>query len=296
MDNIPSELVQAGGEAMIYMLLIICNKTWPTGEWPTLWTQPMIVTLPKKGNLQLCQNYCTISLISHPSKIMLRILLNRLKPQAEGIIKEEQAGFRAGRSTTEQIFNLRMLCEKYLEHQQSLYHVFVDFKKAFDRVLHAALRVTMRLYNINDNLIRTTECLYNKATSEVYHYNNNWSAPRMSAFPHPLQHLRRENNGWRTWRSWRNSQYWRQDNYKLTFCRRHWRPSWTKACLFVCWLLIVPATCECISGTDLHRQFYVLPHWDRRCRSNFPSHPVTVYWHRADQSQCWPYNARRLAG
>ena len=66
--------------------------------------------------------------------------------------------------------------------------------------------------------------------------------------------------------------------------------------LFVCWMLIVPATCECISGTDLLRQFYVLPHWDRSCRSNFPSHPVTVYWHRADQSQCWPYNARRLAG
>ena len=63
-----------------------------------------------------------------------------------------------------------------------------------------------------------------------------------------------------------------------------------------CWLLNVPATCECISGTDLHRQFYVLPHWDRSCRSNFPSHPVTVYWHRADQSRCWPYNARRLAG
>ena len=62
------------------------------------------------------------------------------------------------------------------------------------------------------------------------------------------------------------------------------------------WLLNVPATCKCISGTDLLRQFYVLPHWDRSCRPNFPSHPVTVYWHRADQSQCWPYNARRLAG
>ena len=71
--------------------------------------------------------------------------------------------------------------------------------------------------------------------------------------------------------------------------------SWDEVC-FVCWLLNVPATCQCISGTDLHRQFYVLPHWDRSCRSNFPSHPVTVYWHRADQSQCWPYNARRLAG
>ena len=66
--------------------------------------------------------------------------------------------------------------------------------------------------------------------------------------------------------------------------------------IVVCWLLNVPATCECISGTDLLRQFYVLPHWDRSCRSNFPSHPVTVYWHRANQSQWWPYNARRLAG
>ena len=56
-----------------------------------------------------------------------------------------------------------------------------------------------------------------------------------------------------------------------------------------CWLLNVPATCECVSGTDLLRQFYVLPHWDRSCRPNFPSHPVTVYWHRADQSQHWPY-------
>ena len=65
---------------------------------------------------------------------------------------------------------------------------------------------------------------------------------------------------------------------------------------FVCWLLNIPATCKCISGTDLLRQFYVLPHWDRSCRSNFPSHPVTVYWHQADQSQRWPYNARHLAG
>ena len=54
------------------------------------------------------------------------------------IIAEEQADFRAGRSTTKQIFNLRILYEKYLQHQQDLYYVFIDFKKAFDRVWHAA--------------------------------------------------------------------------------------------------------------------------------------------------------------
>ena len=75
-----------------------------------------------------------------------------------------------------------------------------------------------------------------------------------------------------------------------------WYHGGAEVCLFVGWLFNVPATCECISGTDLLRQFYVLPHWDRSCRSNFPSHPVTVYWHQADQSQRWPYNARCLAG
>ena len=90
---------------------------------------------------------------------------NRLKPEAEKIIAEEQAGFRLGRSTTEQIFNLRILCERYHQH---LYHVFVDFKKAFDRVWHAALWATMRLYNIHTNLIRVIEHLYDKASSAVY--------------------------------------------------------------------------------------------------------------------------------
>ena len=124
---------------MIDALTTICNKIWQTGEWPTSRTQSLVITLPKKGNLQQCQIYRTISLLSHPSKVMLKIILNRLKPQAEKIIAEKQAGFRAGRSTTEQIFNLRILCEKYLQHQQDVYHVFVDFKKAFDRVWHAAL-------------------------------------------------------------------------------------------------------------------------------------------------------------
>ena len=133
----------------------------------TPWTQSFVITLPKKGNLPQCQNYRTISLISHPSKVMLEIILNRLKPQAEKIIAEEQAGFRAGRSTREQIFNLRILYVKYLQHQQNLYQIFIDFKKAFDRVWHAALWETMKKYNISANLIQVTKKLYNRATSAV---------------------------------------------------------------------------------------------------------------------------------
>ena len=108
-----------------------------------------------------------ISFISHPSKVLLKSILNRLKRQAEKIITEKQAGFRAWRSTTAQIFYLRFLCEKYLQHQQDLYHVFIDFKKAFDRIWHAALWATMKKYNISTNLIWIIKHLYNKATSAV---------------------------------------------------------------------------------------------------------------------------------
>ena len=113
-DNIPAQLVQAGGKAMIDILTSICNNIWKIGEWPTTWIKSLVITHSKKGNLQLCQNYRTTSLISHPSKVMLKIVLNRLQSQEQEIIAEEQAGFRAGRRTREQIFNLRILCEKYL--------------------------------------------------------------------------------------------------------------------------------------------------------------------------------------
>ena len=107
---------------------------------------------------------------------------------------------------------------------------FVDFKKEFDRVWHATLWATMRLYSINDNLIRTIECLFNKATSAVYHNNN-------------------------------IGEWFRTTTGMCQGCLLF--PTFFNVFLersFVCWLLNVPATCECISGTDLHRQFYVLPH------------------------------------
>ena len=123
---------------MIDILTSICNKSLKTGKWPTTWTESLVITLPKKGNLQLCQNYMTISLISHPSKVMLKGIQNRLQPQAEEIIAEEQAGFRAGRITKEQIFNLRILCEKNLQHQQNLYDVFI-YMNVKNRFLFSAV-------------------------------------------------------------------------------------------------------------------------------------------------------------
>ena len=130
------------------------HPSWQTGEWTIPWTQSLVMTLHKKGNQQQCQNYRAISLISHSSKVMLKTILNRFKPKAEKIIVEEQAGFRAGRSSTKQIFNLKILCEKYHQHQQDLYHVFMDFKKAFDRGWHPALSESLNnLYDLATNAV-----------------------------------------------------------------------------------------------------------------------------------------------
>ena len=79
-NNIPAKLIQSGGDTLIDILTINCNKIWQSGEWAMRWMQSLIITLLNKGNLHLCQNYCTISLISHSSKVMLTILLYRPQP------------------------------------------------------------------------------------------------------------------------------------------------------------------------------------------------------------------------
>ena len=95
-------------------------------------TQSLIIPLPKKGDLKQCQNYRTISLISHPSKTMLWVILNQPKTKAEELLAEEQAGFRPGRSTVEQQ-------RSSLQRQHYLFHSFMNFMKAFGRVWHAGL-------------------------------------------------------------------------------------------------------------------------------------------------------------
>jgi len=90
-----------------------------------------------------------------------------LKNVTEELLAEEQAGFRAGRSTVEQIFNCRIIIEKHLEHQKDLYHNFIDFKKAFDRVWHEGLWHVMRNYGIDENLVQTIEALYKDSKSAV---------------------------------------------------------------------------------------------------------------------------------
>ena len=92
-DNIPGELFTHCREEMLTVMTTLCQHIWKTHEWPDIWSKSLIITIPKKGDLKKCENYRTISLICHVSKILLRIINNRMNPQAEDILAEEQAGF-----------------------------------------------------------------------------------------------------------------------------------------------------------------------------------------------------------
>ena len=111
----------------------------------------------------------TISIISisHASKVMLKILLNHLQTRTEEVIAEEQAGFLANRSMTEQIYNICVLSEKYSQHQLEIYHAFIDFKQAFGQVWHEGLLDTMYLFGFDDKLITLICQLYKQTNSTL---------------------------------------------------------------------------------------------------------------------------------
>ena len=93
----------------------------------------------EKGNAKECSNYCTIALISHASKVMLKILQARFQQYVNHELPDVQAGFRKGRGTRDQIANIRWIMEKAREFQKNIYFCFIDYAKAFDCVDHSKL-------------------------------------------------------------------------------------------------------------------------------------------------------------
>ena len=155
-------------ERKLEILQDICYKILKTGIWPADWTTSILIPIPKKASFK-CADYRTIAiaLISHASKVMLKILQKRIAPTVESLLDDFQAGFRAGRSTAEQVASLRIFCEKYIEHDSKVFLSFVDYRKAFDRVWHDAIWAVLRKYGIDENIMRALEQLYTKSTSKV---------------------------------------------------------------------------------------------------------------------------------
>jgi len=166
-DNITAEMILAGGDSSISVLHTLCQKIYHEGKCPADWGKAVIVPLHKKGDKMECSNYRGISLLSIPSKVYTKVLQQRLKKKVEEVLAEEQAGFRPGRGTVDQIFVIRQLAEKFFERNRTLYNNFIDFKQAFDSVWQQGLWQALRNNGIPEDLVLLLEDLYSKSVSAV---------------------------------------------------------------------------------------------------------------------------------
>ena len=117
----------------------IGQQIWKTQQWPQDWKRSVFILIPNKGNAKECSNYHTIVLISHTSKIMLKILQSRLQQYMNQELPDVQAEFRKGRGTRDQIANICWIIEKSREFQENIYFCFIDYAKAFACVYHNKL-------------------------------------------------------------------------------------------------------------------------------------------------------------
>ena len=150
-DSIPAELFKILKDDTVKVLHSICQQIWKTQQRPQDWKRSVFIPIPKKGNAKECSDYCTITLISHASKVMLKILQAMLQQYMNRELPDVQAGFRKDRGARDQITNICWIIEKAREFQKNIYFCFIDYAKAFVCMDHH------KLYSERDGNTRPPE-------------------------------------------------------------------------------------------------------------------------------------------
>ena len=164
-DGVPPEVLKRGGVSEI--MLNFYNDALENGSFPDQWRNLLIVPVPKKGDLSRTSNYRGISLTSVALKTLNKIILNRLLPHIEPILRDNQNGFRPGRSTTSHILALRRLLEGVTERKLTSVILFIDFKRAFDSLHRGILMRILRAYGIPEKLVKLIQCSYEDTLARV---------------------------------------------------------------------------------------------------------------------------------
>ena len=154
----------------------ICQQIWKTQQWPQNWKRSVFIPIPKKGNAKECSNYHTIALISHASKVMLKILQARLQQYMNCELPGVQVGLRKDRGTRDQVANFYWVTKKAREFQKNIYFCFTDYAKAFDCVDHNKLLKILEDMGIPDHLTCLLRNLYadQEATVRTGHGMIDW--------------------------------------------------------------------------------------------------------------------------
>jgi hypothetical protein len=163
-DQIPAELIKAGGRINRSDIRKLIISIWSKEALPEEWKESLIVPIYKKGDKTDCSKYRGISLSSPTYKILSNIVLSRLTPYAEDIIGDHQCGFRLNRSITDHIFSIRKILEKKWEYNEAVHQLFIDFRNAYYSVRREVLYNILTEFGIHINLVR----LINICLSEKY--------------------------------------------------------------------------------------------------------------------------------
>ena len=168
-DNIPAEALKLDIETTVDMLHPLFEQIWNEEQLPADWKEGYLIKLPKKGDLSICSNYRGIMLISVPGKVFSRILLNRMKGEVDHKLRDQQAGFRKGRSCTDQIATLRIIIEQSAEWNSSLYVTFIDYEKAFDSVDRDTIWKLLRHYGVPNKIVNIIKSSYEGLNCKIIH-------------------------------------------------------------------------------------------------------------------------------
>ena len=143
---------------------------------------------PKKGNAKECSNYCTIALITHTSKVILKILQARLQQYMNPELPDFQAGFRKGRGNRDQIANIPWIIKKAREFQKNIYFCFIDYAKTFDCVDHNKLWKILKKMGIADQLTCLLRSLYERENM-LYTYDGIFFSSKNEGIPVTFCHM-----------------------------------------------------------------------------------------------------------
>jgi hypothetical protein len=169
-DGIPPVLWKHGGQSLAKRLTRLIQRVWDTSQLPSDWYSSIIIPLFKKGDKTVCSNHRGISLLDTAYKLLEIIILNRIRPESETIARENQCGFRPGRSTIDQILALRLIIEQRQEYREPIVIGFVDFKAAFDSVDRSRMFDILGEAGIPRKIVEMVRLLYSRSNSSVRVY------------------------------------------------------------------------------------------------------------------------------
>ena len=164
--GVVSEMLKAAGETGTMWMTDVCNAVVRDGKIPEDWSMSWMVNVYKgKGDALTCGSYRGIKLLKHAMKVLERVIEERVRKIVK--IDDMQFGFMAGRSTTDAIFLVRQLQEKYLARNKKLWMAFVDLEKAFDRVPREVVWWALRYLGVDEWIVSVIRAIYEDATTKV---------------------------------------------------------------------------------------------------------------------------------